>query len=49
MTMSCKVLTCQIAIKMFILGKLMYFFNWQLLIILFADDRAKKLWNYTSL
>ena len=25
------------------------FFYWQLLIILFADDRAKKLWNYTSL
>ena len=49
MTMSYKGLTCQIAIKMIILGKLMYFFNWPLLIILFADDRAKKLWNYTSL
>ena len=21
---------------------------WQLLIILFADDRVKKIWNYTS-
>ena len=26
-----------------------YFFYWQLLIILFAVDRAKKIWNYNSL
>ena len=25
------------------------FYYWQLLIILFADDRRKKLWHYTSL
>ena len=25
----------------------MYFY-WQVLIILFVDDRAKKIWNYTS-
>ena len=36
--------TCQIAIKINIWGKvaLMYFFYWQLLQILFADERAIK-------
>ena len=33
--------TCQIAIKIIISGNLMYFY-WQLLIIPFDDDRAKK-------
>ena len=40
--------TCQIAYKIIILGKLIFFY-WQLLIILFAVDIAKKIWNYTSL
>ena len=33
---------CEIAFKIIILGKLMYFL-WQLLIILFADDKAKNM------
>ena len=41
--------TCQIAYKIIISGKLIYFFYWQLLIILFAVDIAKTIWNYTSL
>ena len=40
--------TCQIAYKIIISGKLIFFY-WQLLIILFAVDIAKKIWNYTSL
>ena len=39
---------CQIASKIIISGKLIFFY-WQLLIILFAIDIAKKKWNYTSL
>ena len=40
--------TCQIAIKIIISVKNNVFLYWQLLIILFADDRAKKIRNYTS-
>ena len=40
--------TCRIAIKIIISVKNNVFLYWQLLIILFADDRAKKIRKYTS-